>query len=220
MKDEKLRMKIVTRIWHNRARWAYLLSGILALVMAWLLGQLWAADRSNVFLTTGFLACFAGGVFLLYRSVKALRETETVITGTAIPKGIANSVNIYPVKEEDSDRILPERISFELVGEDGKVVKEGVTLDKGTHPPGQPWQCLNNGNWYYLNYWDLTKKELKPFLLPDNQYFDPAEFANVISMPAHQKLFTERQNLLQQLAPGLMLLGFIASGFFCLVMGG
>lgn len=220
MKDDKLKTTFWQRLWANRMRWAYLLGALAFGIAGWFLGQLWAFDRSNVFVTTGVIACVVATCFLLYRGWRAYREVDTVIVGQEKETGPANSLNIYTMKDEDSQRILPKKLAFEMVDKEGKVVKEGASLGEGEHPPGQPWQCLNNGNWYYLNFFDLVASKLKPFILPDEQYFDPAEFANVISMPAHKKLFTERQSLFQQLAPGLMLLGFIASGFFCLVMGG
>lgn len=203
MKD-KLKTKLWQRIWANRVRWLCLLGGIGALVGAWFLGQLWAVDRSNLFLTVVVICLFAGGPVLLYRGWKISRTSETVIVGKGKMQGPANSLNIYIAKDEDTGRMIPKKIAFEL--------KKNLT--------GQPWQCLNDGCWYYLNFFDLTKKALVPFNLPDSQYFDPREFANVITMPAHKKLFELRQTLFQKVAPWIMLVGFVAAGFFLLVTGG
>ena len=217
----KLHTTLWQRIWGDKARLLYFAGGITLLVVFFYAAQLWAGQRESLFLTVGTIGLIVGSVFLLYRGVKSIRRGDAVVIGEKKPTITANSCNIYVKKDKESGRILPSKIAFELIDTEGKVLTEAPLLDKPAEmPDGQPWQCLNDGNWYYLNYFDLTKGKLRPFALPDSQYFDPAEFGNVIMMPAHKLLFERRLSLLQRVGPWVMVLAFLISIFGILVAGG
>lgn len=220
-KDEELKgASFWQRIWLYRARLLYFIGGIAALVGGYILAQYWQGHRESVLLTMAVILLFVGGVILLIKGWRVTRYEEAVIVGAKKPEGPVNSLNIYAKKDAGTGQLYPEKIAFELVNSKGQVVTETTPLEKGEHPIGQPWQSLDNGQWYHLNIWDIAAGKLKPFMLPDSQYFDPREFANVITMPAHKKLFERRATLFQKIAPWIMLVGFIASGFFLIVAGG
>lgn len=193
--------KVKNYIWQDKKRLAYFIGGIVALGLVVPLYQLYLIDRANPLVVVGLIGCFIGSGFLLHRGWRAGRQEEAVIVGAEKPAGPINSLNIYARKDEDTGQIYPEKIAFEWVDE----------------PEGQPWQCLDDGNWYHLNIWDIVAGKLKPFILPDSQYFDPREFANVITMPAHKKLFERRQSLFQKIAPWIMIVAFLISIFGLLV---
>lgn len=189
------------QLWLHRARWLYLLGSVVALGLLYPLYQLYLIDRSNPLIVVGLIACVIGSGFLFVRGWRATREQETVIVGAVQPIGRVNSLNIYAKKDETTGQIYAEKMAFEW----------------DNNPTGQPWQSLNNGKWYHLNIWDIVAGKLKPFVLPDSQYFDPREFANVITMPAHKKLFEHRASLFQKIAPWVMTVAFLISIFGLIV---
>lgn len=95
----------------------------------------------------------------------------------------ANSCNIYP-----------GRVAFE------ELPKEQLK--------GFPRQCLNLKGLYYLNILNVVAGKLEPLVLPDTQYRDPREFANNINIPAHRRLAERRANLMQKLAPWIIVAGY------------
>ena len=200
---DALKLSLWQKLWRDRVRWCYLVGGSVGVLLLSLFGQLWSADRGNLVLTLGMLLLIAGSGFLFYRGWKTTRQEKVVIVGAEKAVGNVNSLNIYARKDERTGQIYPQKITFEWV----------------ENPTGQPWQCLNNGNWYFLHIWDIVSERLMPFILPDSQYFDPAEFANVISMPAHKKLFARRATMFQKIGPWIMIAAFIISIFGLLVMG-
>lgn len=173
----------------------YVVGGLLALVVGYFLSMLWSGQRDSIFLTIGVIILWPGGLYLLYRGMRS-PERDVVIVGSDKPSiGEVNSLNIYARKNQDTGKIYPEKVAFELVSK----------------PEGQPQECTNNGKWYYVHIWDMAKQRLVPFALPDSQYFDPREFANVITMPAHKRLFERQASMLQKIAPWIMVLAFFGS---------
>lgn len=180
---------------------AYIGGGATSLVVGFIIATAWAVDRSSLLLTMGVIIFWPGGAYLLYRGLKKTDSEEVVIVGADKPTSIVNSLNIYAIKDEETDKIYPQKVVFEWVEK----------------PKGQPQQCLNNNRWYYVHIWDIEKLILKAFTLPDTQYFDPREFANVIVMPAHKKLFERQATFMQKIGPFVMVLAFMASIFGMLV---
>lgn len=97
-----------------------------------------------------------------------------------------------PAQEQvNSLCIYPDKIVFEDVYE----------------PKGYPWQCTNDNKKYYVNIWSEVKKALIPFVLPDQQYYDPAVFAErVLALPAHRKIFERKETMFHKLKTGLLVL--------------
>lgn len=97
-----------------------------------------------------------------------------------------------PAQEQVNSLCLyPDKIVFENVYE----------------PKGFPWQCTNDSKKYYVNIWREEDNALIPFVLPDQQYYDPTVFAErVLALPAHRKIFERKENLFQKLKTGLLVL--------------
>lgn len=172
----------------------YVTGGLVALAVGFFLTILWTENRANLFFTMGVIVTWPGGVYLIYHGIRG-PEHDVVIVGSDKPTGEVNSLNVYAKKDESSGKIYPEKVAFEMVYK----------------PLGQPQQCTNNGKWYYVHIWDIAKQKLVPFVLPDSQYFDPREFANVINMPAHKRLFEHQASMLQKIAPWIMVVAFMVS---------
>lgn len=177
-------------------RWLCLAGGAIMLFLAVLMAMGYSENRASMILAMGFIVFLPGGIFLLYRGI-IKSDTEAVIVGVDKPTEKVNCLNIYAAKDKDTEKIYPVKVAFEWQD----------------NPTGQPQQCLNNNKWYHVNIFDISKEELVRFSLPDSQYFDPREFANVITMPAHKKLFERQASLLQKVAPWVMVIAFCASLF-------
>ena len=100
-----------------------------------------------------------------------------------------------------------EDVVTEHIGEVKKVqvnslciYQDKLVFEDVVNPDGYPWECLNDHKKYFVNIWDLAIKKLVPFVLPDQQYYDPVVFAErVLALPAHRKIFMRKEKLLQKL---------------------
>lgn len=177
-------------------RLAWLAGAIVAGVIGFMLASAWSDNRSSAILAMGPILLFPAAGYGIYRAIKGKEKSAVIVVEGKAEKGKPfNSLDIYAMKLDDTDEIIPVAVKWEYV----------------ENPVGQPWQCTNNGKWYHVQIWDIFKGCLTQFRLPDSQYFDPREFANVIKMPAHQKLFERQATLMQKIAPAIMVLAFVAS---------
>lgn len=89
-------------------------------------------------------------------------------------------------------------------------------------PQGHEQRCINNGKWYHVLA--SVGEALTEYALPDDndaeRYYDPREFANVVSMPANQKLFEPLPSMVKTIAIGVMGIVVIALGIVLMAMGG
>lgn len=121
-----------------------------------------------------------GGVFLFRHYWRKTEDSVTEHIGE-INKQQVNSMNIYP-----------DKIVFEDVAK----------------PEGYPWQCRNDSKRYYVHIWDMALSRLVPFVLPDQQYYDPEVFAGrVLMLPAHRKIFKRKEKLMQKIQTALLVIG-------------
>lgn len=121
-----------------------------------------------------------GGGGILFKYYWGKTDDAVVQHFGAVNKEQVNCLSIYP----------------------GRLVFENVE-----NPEGYPWGCLNDKKNYFVLIWDEAVKKLVPFVLPDQQYYDPSVFAErVLELPAHQKIFTRKPNLYQKLKTALLVL--------------
>ncbi len=103
--------------------------------------------------------------------------------------------------------VSPRDVTFESMGE----------VDAIKH------QSRNDGKWYQLVARDADGK-VTDFVLPDigedSQYYDPREFANVVTMAANKVLFEPRAEKFKQVAVGLMVVAIAVLGIVIVAMGG
>lgn len=85
------------------------------------------------------------------------------------------------------------------------IYPDKVVFEDVVKPDGYPWECLNDHKKYFVNIMDLATHKLIPFVLPDQQYYDPVVFAErVLALPAHRKIFRRKEKLLQKLKTVLL----------------
>lgn len=178
-------------------KWWMVVAGLGLIVVAFIAGAAWGQSRGNMLFALVVIALLPAGVLLIRQGLK-VGESEAVIVGPGgvVKKfaGPANSLNIY-AKKRNEKQIVADRVAFEWMD----------------NPLGQPQQCINDGKWYHVHLWLPDTLTYEAFILPDSQYFDPREFANVITMPAHRKLFESQASLLQKIAPWVMVVAFLIS---------
>lgn len=134
----------------------------------------------------GVIFLFAG-VLTFYYYWQQQKDISISYVGE-VPKEQVNSMSLYP-----------DMIKFENIYE----------------PGGFIWHCIDDGKPYYVNI--LEGKKLVPYVLPDQQYYDPNVFAQrVLTLPAHRKLFTRKQDLFQKLKPFMAAL--IGVGLWILIL--
>lgn len=131
----------------------------------------------------------AGGFFAFKYYWSKSDEVVTEHVGE-VKKAQVNSLCIYP-----------NRIVFEDVAS----------------PEGYPWDCINDRKKYFVNIWDLATKRLVPFVLPDQQYYDPVVFAErVLALPAHRKIFRKKERLFQKIKTALLVVTILIVFFLIL----
>lgn len=167
--------------------------GILILIL------FFAIKGHGLFFVAGVVMVVLGCIFTFRAwNRRGEGEARVIITGETAPKTIVNSLNLHPDK---------------------------VFFTDMAKPAGQPWKCRNDGKSYYVNKWEWnndgkTTGEYKPFNLPDQQYMDPVVFAQrVLELPAHRRIFTRKQTILQQLSPMMAAGGAIIVWILILTTG-
>jgi hypothetical protein len=191
------------RFWWKR--WAFVILGVWLIGGGVALGAIWMDNPESTILGIACIAAIIGGVWLVYSRLRAPTPTGSVIVATGGPTGgrksTANSLNIYVKKDEDTGDVVPDRVVFEDMAK----------------PMGQPQHCLNDNKWYHVHIWDLEKRSLRAFSLPDAQYSDPAILARYLEQPAQKRYLRHRPSLLRFVGPGILAL-MVGLGFILLVI--
>lgn len=103
------------------------------------------------------------------------------------PKGTENCLNIYAPQPD--------------VGFLGL-----IDFTHAENPVGIPWKCENDGQWYYVNLCDgLPILKTSPLTLPNTQFYDPKEFANIVGAEPIKRFFEMHFQTLEKLAPWLFI---------------
>lgn len=94
------------------------------------------------------------------------------------------------------------------------IYQDRVIFEDVHEPEGFPWECMNDHKKYYVNIWGTAFNQninrLVPFTLPDQQYYDPVVFAErVLALPAHRKIFRQREKLFQKIKTALLVVGIL-----------
>ncbi len=187
-------------------RWSFLLPSVGLIYLGGWAGMAWGADHTQTILAFGSIGIPLGAALGYWVISKRETDSSLIVIEGGEPrfKGVANSLNIYAEKDKATGKIRPLKVAFEWV----------------ERPLGQPYKCLNNDGFFYVHLWNIAKQCLEPFILPDSQYFDPDEFANVLQMPAHRKLFAQQVSMFQKIAIWALVLALGISGIILLVVMG
>lgn len=175
--------------------------GIVSIVIG-VIGTIVYLNTGLVFIGVLFIGVPAG-IALLWN---ALKNNPISFMGFGSIKNMTFSQKAEKSKnmemKENSIVLRPNKLCFEYVKD----------------PPGYPYKLKNTGQKINLLIEGKNGK-LEEYVIPDvSEYYDPAEFANVISMPAHKRLFERQQTMFEKLSPAFLLGGMIIVGIiFALV---
>jgi hypothetical protein len=175
--------------------WWQVIVGIVFFVLTGIIGIAYTKNMTNSFLAFGFVVSGGIGILFTYMGLRKRDEGIQLRAGSSGKQKsyIANSMNIYYGYDEGTKKYYCDYIAFEQ-------------LEKGDIKAKHPQQCLDTGKWYYVHMYDPIRKELRPFVLPDKQYYSPVEFVNPLTMPASKKVLKPKQKLGEKLRPVLLLI--------------
>lgn len=87
------------------------------------------------------------------------------------------------------------------------IYRDRIVFEAMPKPEGFPMLCMDLKKSYYVNIEDMSSGQLMPFILPDQQYYDPDVFAQrVLGLPAHRKIFERKLKLMQKLKTVLLVM--------------
>lgn len=182
-------------------RWLYGAGGIAAIGFGILLGALWGQNK-NPFLGLLMLIVIGLGVLLIVKCVK-YQSGGVYLTPkgevTYKPPKQANCLNIYAKVDPDTNQPVPVRVAFENMDKD--------KLE------GYPRRLRNDGKYYFVNIFDLKKKELVPFKLPDTKFCPPTQLRISATMTANWAYWKPIPNLFQRIAPWMLVLALAVELF-------
>jgi len=155
---------------------------------------------------SGSIAVCGLGMFIIYFI------TQDMMMGGPSVFMMAGGVLIFKYYWSRSSDVVTEHI-----GEVSKtqvnslcIYEDRIVFEDVVTPAGYPWTCLNDNKKYYVNIWDKVVKRLVPFVLPDQQYYDPGVFAErVLALPAHRKIFRRKEKLFQKVKTALLVLSIL-----------
>lgn len=148
------------------------------------------------------------GVFLLYRSAKAL--ILSLITGSAFTpavkpkeytgKNMPNTILLAAWRDEDD--------------EDYGIVPVGIEMVYLENPKGQRRYLENTREYFYLNIREVDGDKIKNLILPDTVYLDPRKYVIPLTMPANSAYWRPIPNPWEKVSIfaliGVILIEFIA----------
>lgn len=195
--------------------WVWLGGGLFCVLMVFVLGAYWFAHPDNKFVGVLVAIMAVVGFIIIRRQIKNRHDIKAHEVAVNIAdsdvKGVAkvkrngaqpNSLNIYGVKYED--KVMPLKLAFENV----------------YNPEGQPQHCLNDNKDYFVHIYDVSTKKLKPFMLPDSRFIDPAVMATFLEQPAQTKYLRHRETLMKYIGPGLLLVANVGAFITIIAMSG
>jgi len=159
-------------------------------------------SRFYMMLLSAGASLFGLGLFVLYF------KTTNIIIG--IPGVVMMVAGIFLFRHywKKEDNITTDTIGGKKVTTQFNsliIRKDRIDFEDMAKPEGFPMQCLNDNKNYYVMIEGLNTQALKPFILPDQQYIEPIEFAQrVLGLPAHRKIFERKPKLMQKLKTALL----------------
>ena len=168
--------------WRNHIKDLYLVGSISSAVVGGVVAFIGNSLGNPVLIVFGF--CGLAGGFMLFRAGRHIGDVRLIKNGEGDkPLLPPNSLNVYEKKIEFAH------------------------IEK---PKGQSVKCLNDSKFYHVHIDGDSKEGLKELQLPDDdekeRYYDPAEFANPVTMPSNKKYFTWSASTMQKISVGIMAL--------------
>jgi hypothetical protein len=160
--------------------------------------------RFYMMILSGIVAVAGLGLFILYFFTLNM---ALGLPGIVMAVGGAFAFNYFWKQEGE---ISVERIqggTADTTANTLCIYPDKVIFENVYNPGGFPMLCENDKKKYFVNIWDMVGKRLMPFILPDQQYYDPTVFAQrVLGLPAHRKIFERKPKLLQKLKTALLVI--------------
>lgn len=169
--------------------------------------------RAFLLVIFGMILLIGAGLIIIY-----MVTTNLVMGFIAVPLLFGGGIGFYYYWN------LPKDLHVKYIGDIPKEQVNSLIIFPGmlkfaniAKPEGFVWYWIDDGKPYYL-YWENPKtNKLEPFNLPDQQYYDPRVFAEVVlTLPCHRKLFTHKQDLIKKLRP--LFAAVIGLGIWILIL--
>lgn len=129
--------------------------------------------------------------------------------GIGLFMGIPGAVVLYIYWKKEDD-IITEKGKTKQKFNSLSIYEDKIKFEDMAKPTEYIMKCRNTGEKVNVNIWPIGETNCTRFVLPDTQYMDPSVFGQrVLQLPAHRKIFTKRQDLLQKLKPLFVILGIL-----------
>lgn len=157
----------------------------------------------NYFVALPMCLFLIGGVWLLYKSAKAL--IMSLLTGEA---------SFSPALKPKEYKEKPNTIVIKAERQENEIVPLDIEFCYIESPIGYRHKLENTGEYFYLNTRDINSGELKPLILPDTIYLDPTKYVIPLTMPANAKYWKPIPNAWEKVSTfaliGIIMIEFIA----------
>lgn len=166
--------------------------------------------------------------FMYYRDTQVLYAAVTVlmlpIGGWLIMTGYQMSDGGVVITQKGQKVDVKSFNSIIIYGKkksDGTVVNDRIEFANLDNPEGTYWKCRNNRRYYYVYVFDPLIQKMRPFEMPDNQFFAPELLYGAIRMDAVKDWAKPRPNGIQMVIKwGAMLAALGIGAVILLALGG
>lgn len=195
-------------------RHIYLLGAIISLLIGGSIAYMGNNADSAMLIVAGFIFLVGGVVLIVIRHKTSSIDYEPAQVKIEGEAGEAREAIVKKVSNEKG-KILINSLN---------IYPDEVKFENTYNPIGLPWKCLNDGKEYYVHDWDPKQNKLVAFTLPDDDenkmYYDPAEFANPVTMPSYKKYLTSSMTTMQKISVGLLLICIVGELIGIVAVGG
>lgn len=189
--------------------WIWLITGIIAVIVGIYCALLWSHDRSVIILAVPSVGLLPGGLYVIFRSIKAMYQGSNEMT-------IIGNVSDGDGRKQDNKK---PNVLMITVHKDGDKYRPGIVefVNKNIGSDYIPQQFLNDGNYYYV-----CDNDSNHLVLPEPRYFTPTEMAKVLRMDAQKEspMFKSRPTMLENLAPGALVIAIVILAILQVASGG
>ena len=162
------------------------------------------SKRLGVLFASGVVVFLGLALFVVYFF------NENVMIGAPAIFMVIGGIILFKYYWEKTGDVITEHIGEQVTTQVNSLslYPDKIIFENVNEPKGYPWECLNDKKKYYVNFWNGSA--LVPFVLPDQQYYEPGVFAErVLELPAHRKIFLRKPDLFQKIKTGLLVVAIV-----------
>jgi hypothetical protein len=182
----------------------YIGGGVACAIVAIVSLLLYGTNNQSIIFAVMAIAGGTGAVLFIRKSFNRDGGALVAINGKIAQKKTqsdkVNTLSIWGKLNEKTQKVEAERVEF-------------VWCDE---PLGQPWQCENTGQYYYVQIWDKDTKAMKAFDLPDTKFVDPVIMARYLELPAQRKYLKYRDTLMKYISYAILGI-LVGAGFITII---